>query len=50
VDLAVCRVVLENLVRAHFLRVTQNGSYTRSTEGTPGSAAAAVSLPKRRRR
>ena len=35
VDSAVCRLVLDDLVRAKFLRLGPDGSYARLTDGDP---------------
>jgi len=35
VDISVCRLVLDDLVRAQFLHMQPNGSYARSTDDSP---------------
>jgi hypothetical protein len=54
IDASVCRIVLDFLVDARFLRVDHNGTYVRCTDGTvrlhPLRAGLRSSLPSRSRR
>jgi hypothetical protein len=44
VDGEVCRLVLDDLVRARFLRVGSDGSYQRSGDGNPDGSRTARSF------
>ena len=44
VDISVCRVVLDDLVRAQFLHVGQDGGYSRAAEERARSRAAKAGL------
>jgi hypothetical protein len=46
VDVSVCRLVLDDLVRAQFLHLQPNGSYARGTDdNAPPSRMAKAALP-----
>ena len=45
VDRSVCKVVLDDLVRAEFLRLAPDGSYARAADGTRSGRGVPTSAP-----
>jgi hypothetical protein len=50
VDIAVCKLVLDDLVRARFLHKWPDGSYARGTDGRPRPSQTEWKPPARRAR